>query len=270
MALLGIVSLANPIAEATAEKTAQQIFEEQGRAIVVVLNHGPGTTLRGFGSGFLVRPNGVFVTNFHVVERAAAVSIKLTDGRQFPVTGILSLDPDTDIAILKVAAKNLPVVTLGDSDSVKVGQQVLAIGSPMGLENTVSDGLISAIRREEGEKIFQISAPISSGSSGGALLDMKGEVIGVPFAVLTEGQNLNFAIPISYVKRLLTSVAIRPFAPETLVYKEGSCPIIGNARSGIYHIPGGQYYDQMRFSPDRACFRSEEEAHRAGFRRATR
>jgi serine protease Do len=150
-----ILAFAPASAEAVTEKTAEQIFKEYGRAVVVVSNHGPGMVLRGFGSGFLVKSDGLFVTNFHVVEGATAVSIKLPDGRQFPVNGILSLDSENDLAILKVDAKNLPVVMLGDSDAVQVGQRVVAIGSPMGLENTVSDGLISAIRDEEGVKLFQ-------------------------------------------------------------------------------------------------------------------
>ena len=100
---------------------------------------------------------------------------------------------------------------------------------------------------------------------------MKGEAVGVPFAQLTEGQNLNFAIPISYVKQLLSKPEVsRPLIPGAFVYQETDCPVIGNAKSDVYHIPGGQYYDQMRFSPDRVCLRSEEEARRTGFRRSSR
>lgn len=270
--VLWILNLATPCAGATPEKTISQIFKEQGKAVIVVSNLGPGKILQRFGSGFLVRPSGVFVTNFHVVERAIAVSMKLPDGREFPVTGIVALNPDLDLAIFKIEANNLPVVTLGDSDAVKVGERIVAIGSPMGLENTVSDGLVSAIREGEapGEKVFQISSPISPGSSGGALLNMKGEVIGVTFAQLTEGQNLNFAIPINFVKQLISGGQVKTFSPGALVPNEENCPVIGNQRSGIYHLPGGQFYDQMRFSPDRVCFQSEEEAFKAGFRRSKR
>ena len=256
---------------AAAEMSVEQIFKEQGATVVVVTNYGPRKVQQAMGSGFLVKPEGVFVTNFHVVAGATAVSIKLSGGQQFPVTGIMSLDPDNDLAVLKVDAKNLPVVTLGDSDAVVVGQRVVAIGSPMGLENTVSDGLVSAIRSEEGDTLFQISSPISPGSSGGALFNMKGEVVGVPSLQITEGQNLNFAIPVSYVKQLLSkSATIEPWTPDALVYRETDCPIIGNVRSHIYHMPGGQYYEQMRFSPDRVCLPSEEEARRSGYRRSLR
>ncbi len=270
--ILWVLNLVTLSAGATTEKTVSQIFTEQGKAVIVVSNLSPGKVLQGFGTGFLVRPNGVFVTNFHVVERATAVSIKLPDKREFPVTGIVAINPDFDLAILKVEANNLPVVTLGDSDTVKVGERIIAIGSPMGLENTLSDGLISAIREGEnpGEKVFQITAPISPGSSGGALFNMKGEVIGVTFAQLTEGQNLNFAIPINYAKQLIRDRHIEPFSPNALVPKEEDCPVIGNQRSSIYHLPGGQFYDQMRSSPDKVCFQSEEEAVRSGFRRSMR
>jgi len=229
--------------------------------------------LHKFGTGFLIKPNGVFVTNFHVVKRAHAVSVKLPDKREFPVTGVVAVNPDLDLAILKIETDKLPVVTLGDSDTVKVGDRILAIGSPMGLESTLSDGLVSAIREGDspGEgKIFQITAPVSSGSSGGVLLNMKGEVIGVTYAQLTEGQNLNFAIPINYAKQLIRDGRIEPFSPRALLPTEQDCPVIGNRKSGIYHLPGGQFYNQMRVSPNGVCFQSEEEAGQAGFRRSKR
>lgn len=271
-ALFTILWVLNPAGSsyaANAEKGIPQIFKEEGRAVIVVSNLGQGNVPQGFGSGFIVRPNGTLVTNFHVVERATAVSIQLPDGREFPVTGIVALNSDYDIAILRVDADNLPAVTLGDSEAVSVGERIIAIGSPMGLENTVSDGLVSSVREEEGEKVFQISAPISHGSSGGALLNMKGEVIGVIFGLFEEGQNLNFAIPVNYVKQMLGG-PVKPFNAAALVPEQRDCPVIANRGSRIYHLPGGQFYDQMRFSPDRVCFEIEEEAIRAGLRRSKR
>lgn len=273
--LFAIVLLITPIATpgigATAEKTVTQIFEEQGKAVIHVSNLGPLKLPQGLGSGFLVRPNGVFVTNFHVVERASSVQIKLPDGREFDVTGIVAKNPHLDLAILKVEAQELPVVTLGDSDAVKVGERVIAIGSPMGLENTVSDGLVSAIREDEpGEKLFQITSPVSPGSSGGPLFNTKGEVIGITFLQFPEGQSLNFAIPINYAKPLIRDGPIQAFEPDALMPKLENCPVIGNRRSGVYHLPGGQFYEQMKLSPDGVCFKSEEEALLFGFRRSQR
>ena len=255
---------------ATTEKTVAQIVEEQARAVLVVYNFGPGRALQGRGSGFLVRPNGIFVTNFHVVEGSAAVAIKLPDRREFAATGIVALRPDLDLAVLKVEAQGLPVVALGDSDAVKVGEQAVAIGSPMGLENTVSDGLISAIRKAgPGGRILQITSPISPGSSGGPLFNTKGEVVGITFAGFDEGQNLNFAIPINNAKPLIRDVASMAFSPSALAAKE-ECPVIGNRVSGIYHVRGGQFYARMRRSPNRICFQSEADAVQAGFRRSLR
>lgn len=271
LGLLVIGLLLSALPGATAEKTVAQIVEEQGKAVLVVLNLGPGMALQGHGSGFLVRPNGVFVTNFHVIEGAAAVAVKVPDGREFAATGIVALKPELDLAILKVDAKGLPVVTVGDSDAAKVGDRAIAIGSPMGLENTVSDGLISAIREEgPGEKVLQISAPISPGSSGGPLFNLRGEVIGVTFAQLVEGQNLNFAIPINHAKPLIRDAPSVPFSPGALVPESDDCPVIGNRVSSIYHVHGGQSYERMRTSPNRVCFQTEAEAVQAGFRRSLR
>jgi S1-C subfamily serine protease len=229
--------------------------------------------VRAQGSGFLVDATGVFVTNFHVIDRATTVMAKLADGREFAVTGIVALKPDLDLAILKIDAQGLPVVTLGDSETAKVGQRVVAIGSPLGFENTVSDGLISAIRESgPGGKVFQITSPVSPGSSGGVLMNTEGKVIGITFAQVTEAQNLNFAIPINQVKPLIRDEPVVAFSPGALVPRaeDTECPVIGNKMSGIYHVSGGQFYGQMRASQHRVCFKTEEEAGRAGFRRSLR
>jgi S1-C subfamily serine protease len=271
-AVLLAVLLVSPRHSAGAEKTIVQIAEEQGKAVGVVTNFVFGMFPQAFGSGFLVMPNGVFITNFHVVQGASAVQLKLPDGREFAATGVIATSTDWDIAILKVEADGLPAVPLGDSDTVKVGERVIAIGSPLGfLEKTVSDGLISAIREDKpGEKIFQVTTPVSQGSSGGALLNMKGEVIGIIVASFPEGQNLNFAIPINYAKPLIRDGPIEAVSSQALVPQIGQCPVIGNIKSGIYHLPGGQFYLQMHVSPDRFCFKSEEEAIKAGFRPSLR
>jgi hypothetical protein len=165
------------------------------------------------GSGFLVDGSGKVVTNFHVIEKAASVVVKSTEGAFYPVTGILAIHKDNDLAVLKVSGKHFKILRLADSDGVRVGDKVVAIGSPLGLEQTVSDGLISGIRDVDSSKVFQTTAAISPGSSGGVLLNAHGEVIAVTAFQLTSGQNLNFAIPVNYVKPLLTSSAVVPFSP---------------------------------------------------------
>lgn len=157
------------------------------------------------GTGFVIDPSGLVATNLHVVVGAREIKVTTLDGTVLPVTSIVALDPDHDLALIDVdPAQPMPTVPLGDSDQVAAGDPVLAIGNPLGvLDYTVSDGLIAAVRQLAPDvTLLQISAPISQGSSGGPLFNPFGEVIGVAVAVSTEGQNLNFAVPSNYVRAL--------------------------------------------------------------------
>ena len=161
-------------------------------------------TSDGLGTGFIVRKDGWVATNFHVVRAATAVTVVFSDHREFEVVEIMNANRLHDLVILRIDAKNLPVLPIGDSDRVRPGDSVLAIGHPLGLEDTVSNGLISAVREvHEGLQVLQISAPIAPGSSGGPLFNDRGEVIGVATAVSTSGQNLNFGLPSKYVTDLI-------------------------------------------------------------------
>jgi len=277
LAISVLMSSPVPCLGAASDQTVTQIVEEQGKGVLLVSVFGPSGTQRARGSGFLVRPNGVFVTNYHVVERAKTIKVKLPDGREFTATGSIALEPELDMAVLKIDADQLPTVVLGDSDSMKVGERVVAVGSPLGLENSVTDGLLSAIRRDEGnekgakmQKLFQISTPISPGSSGGPLFNMRGQVIGITFASIRKGQNLNFAIPINYAKSLIRDGPVQAIESSALRQTLLGCSIIGNRRSTVYHVPGGRFYEQMLFSSNGVCFQSEGEAQRHGYRRSFR
>jgi len=255
------------------EMTVAEIVEEQAKGVLLIFNVGPLNLPQPRGSGFVVKSNGVLVTNHHVFEGARALKVHLPDGQELDVVGSIALEPELDLAVLKIDAAQLATVTLGDSDSVKVGERVIAMGSPLGLENTVSDGLLSAIRKDDEnvtgsklKKLFQISAPISPGSSGGPLFNMRGEVVGITVAGMPEGQNLNFAIPINYAKGLIRDGPIQPLGSVTGSKSPFGCPVVGNQRSRIH----GQFYGQMQFSPDGVCFQSEEEAQRKGYRRSLR
>jgi S1-C subfamily serine protease len=187
---------------ATDTKTPAQILDENRISIAVIV--AAGNTSLKLGTGFFVRPTGLLVTNFHIVEGMELVGVK-TPG----VSSVLwakkakGVDLDNDLVALEVerAAAKPPV--LGDSDQVRVGEQIVVVGNPEGLEQTVSNGLISGIREVDGRKLFQISAPISEGSSGSPVFNERGEVIGVVMASIESGQNLNFAVPINYAKPLL-------------------------------------------------------------------
>ncbi|HUT73633.1 MAG TPA: trypsin-like peptidase domain-containing protein [Armatimonadota bacterium] len=159
------------------------------------------------GSGVIVAPDGMVVTACHVIAGAAAARVTLPIGAYFEVEGLLARDTEADFAVLKVEGKDLPTAPLGDSDQVRQGDGVLTLGAPLGLEQTASEGMVSAVREApEGGRRLQITAPISPGSSGGPVMNLRGEVIGVATFHMTEGQNLNFAVPINDVKPRLKDI----------------------------------------------------------------
>jgi hypothetical protein len=158
------------------------------------------------GTGFVVWQDGRIATNLHIIAGAREARITLHDKRVFTDVEVLAADRRHDLAIVRIPARNLPVLRSGDSGQMKAGDRVVAIGNPLGLETTVSDGLVSAVRQIDPQlKLLQISAPISPGSSGGPLFNDRGEVVGVTTLFSAEGQNLNFAVPVEYLKPLLLS-----------------------------------------------------------------
>jgi S1-C subfamily serine protease len=170
------------------------------------------------GTGFLVSKDGRIVTNYHVIKGASSAIVKLPDGAFYDVAGVVAFDKARDLAVIKAHGQNFRVVTLGNSDRVQVGEEIVAIGSPLSLESTVSSGIVSGIRtiKEEGGKFLQVTAPISPGSSGGPLFNMAGEVVGITTLYLKGGENLNFAIPVNDAKLLLSADSkVRDFPAET-------------------------------------------------------
>jgi len=162
------------------------------------------------GSGFIIDKEGFVVTNNHVIEDADQIKVKLKDEREFDAK-IVGRDPNTDIALLKIeSGENLPAVKLGDSKALKVGEWVVAIGSPFGLEHTVTAGIVSAKGRVIGsgpyDDFIQTDASINPGNSGGPLLNMKGEVIGINTAIIASGQGIGFAIPINMAKDIIVAL----------------------------------------------------------------
>ncbi len=167
-----------------------------------------GQVQRGQGSGFIVSADGLVLTNAHVVNGADEVTVKLTDRREFRAK-VLGADKQTDVAVLRIDAKNLPTVTLGDPSQTRVGDWVLAIGSPFGFENTVTSGIVSAKSRALPDGTYvpfiQTDAAVNPGNSGGPLFNLKGEVIGINSQIYsgTGGyQGLSFAIPIDIASRV--------------------------------------------------------------------
>jgi serine protease Do len=165
-----------------------------------------GNTRRGVGSGFILTTNGYIMTNAHVVEGATEVIVTLTDKREFKAK-MIGADKRTDVAVVKIEAIGLPAVRIGDGSRVKVGEWVMAIGSPFGLENTVTAGIVSAKQRDTGDYLpfIQTDVAINPGNSGGPLINMRGEVIGINSQIYSGNggyQGISFAIPIDEAVRI--------------------------------------------------------------------
>jgi serine protease Do len=165
---------------------------------------------RSLGSGFVIDKTGYIVTNNHVVEGADQIKVIMADEEEYDAE-VIGRDPNTDLALIKVKSTvQLPVITLGNSDTLKVGEWVVAIGSPFGLERTVTAGIVSAKGRVIGsgpyDDFIQTDASINPGNSGGPLINMKGEVVGINTAIIASGQGIGFAIPINLARGIIAQL----------------------------------------------------------------
>lgn len=187
------------------ELSPEELFRKVSGAVVFVEARDRFFKVRGFGSGFFINPEGTLVTNYHVVEGAHFATIVCPDGTSFFVDSVLALEKEFDLAVLKVKGEQLPYLTLSSGDAPLPGTRVYAIGNPKGFQNTISEGLVSGIRLGllPGTPMIQTTAPISAGSSGGPLINARGEVVGVTTLTRLDGQNLNFAVPATTVRSLL-------------------------------------------------------------------
>ncbi len=213
-----------------------------------------GKTL-GIGSGFFVKSN-LIATNYHVIEGAAKGTAKLVGKyTQYNIEGVTATDKVNDLALLKVTAYGIKPLSLGESDTVRIGETVYVAGNPKGLEGTFSDGLISNRRDRYTKERLQMTAPISPGSSGGPVLNRKGEVIGVSFAVYKDldAQNLNFAIPSRYLKKLLKQSGLaKPLSQGQSSISAETYFLWGNAKykSGDYAGAIADYTKAIQLEPN--------------------
>jgi len=168
----------------------------------------------GSGSGVVITPDGFVLTNNHVVENSDRLEVSITDGRTFPAQ-VVGTDPATDLAVIRISDGNLPTSELGDSDLLKVGQLVIAIGNPLGFQSTVSAGVVSAVgrslRSQAGrliDGVIQTDVALNPGNSGGPLVDSRGRVIGINTAMIYMAQGISFAIPINTARWVVTELVI--------------------------------------------------------------
>ena len=222
-------------------QTPQQIAQKAFRSTVLLVMEDANGQPLSLGSGFFVG-DGQIATNLHVVEGSARGYAKLVSKEtKFNIEGYTAIDEKRDLIILKVTAFGSQAVSLGNSDLVQVGETVYAVGNPRGLEGTFSQGIISSIRPVGIDKLIQITAPLSPGSSGGPVLNRRGEVIGVSVLTIRDGQNLNFAIPSNYIKNLLAKVRYAKPLSQAISVKGQQSLLAGLGSQSVDGVSGGKF-----------------------------
>ena len=203
-ASIGLVLLCQAPCAGADPLSLKAILAREGPAVVLIETHDEDGTENSQASGIVLSRDGLIVTNLHTLESACEVLVH-TGGqaKESVVTGVTFGEDGHDLVILHVQGLRLTPATLGNSTTLSIGDKVVAIGNPMGLENSVSEGIVSGKRHLNGEELIQTTVPISPGSSGGGLYDSLGRLVGITTSTLRESQNLNFAIPVEQVQELL-------------------------------------------------------------------
>nr|WP_272898805.1 trypsin-like peptidase domain-containing protein [Paenibacillus sp. MMS18-CY102] len=209
--------------------TVEEIGKLSNRVVYIEVSDSKDKVFAS-GSGVMIGSSGEIITNYHVIDGAASAKIYTEDKKTYKTTTILAKDEKRDLALLKIDATGLPTVTIGDSTQLKLGESVVAIGSPLGFTNSLTAGLVSSPNRVvDGLNFVQISTPIDHGSSGGALFNMKGELVGITSAKIESSANINLAIPSADVKTFLnlprtntTMTGTQPTKPTTPSVPQGS------------------------------------------------
>jgi regulator of sirC expression with transglutaminase-like and TPR domain len=207
--ILGACSLCVPAraeekkSAAPTVRTVEQIAEQARKSVVMITFTGRDGKPQGLGTGFVVSADGLIATNLHVLGEARPISVQLADGKRHDVTAVHASDRTLDLALVRIAARALKPLPLGDSDKLKLGQAVVALGNPRGLEYSVVGGVVSGRRTIGGRSMIQLAIPVEPGNSGGPLLDRQGRVQGILTLKSLQNANIAFAMPVNALKPLL-------------------------------------------------------------------
>ena len=249
-------------ASSTIDESLPSLIKRIKPSTVIIFAYDDKGEFLKLGSGFFISKNGDVITNYHVIQGASSADIKTADGKTYPITYILAGDEQNDVTRLSVNIPSSFVYPLPLNQTIPdVGERIIVYGSPLGLENTVSDGIVSAIRDiPDYGRIIQITAPISPGSSGSPVFNMQGEVIGIATFQIIEGQNLNFAIPSKRISSLILieknkiSIEEKYFEEDIKAKSIQKSPVPSEEEPGIYTLrdigPAGGYifYDKGYYS----------------------
>jgi len=260
MIVFGATVSAQEVQSTSVKLDAPALYEKTVPSVVLIISMDSDGQV-GQGSGVIVRSDGIIATNHHVIKNAVSARVQLRSGDIYDDVSIVDVDERKDVALLKIKAVNLPALSLTDSDKLKVGNNIYAVGAPRGLEGSLSSGIISSIRigaevasKFEGFRVIQFTAPISPGSSGGPLIDEYGKVVGLVFAFRVDSQNLNLAIPSNYVAgmitqangdgrklgKMLSQIQAQASVPTKPYVKRPLTEILASAKTiCIYQTPGG-------------------------------
>jgi S1-C subfamily serine protease len=241
--LLDLVGLAQ------GSSTWADIAENASPSVVFLSGVEENGTVLDFGSGFLLSADGKIATNLHVIRDMKSCVVQLSTGEVFDGFTVLAFDDKKDLVIIKIPGFDLAAINLGNSNELKSGEPVMAIGSPQGLQGTATVGIVSAIRDDpfsSGYKVIQTDASFNPGNSGGPLLNSKGEAIGVVSYKWRDSPGLNFAVPISYVRDMMSSLV----APMTLDAMQATLRATVGVNSKAESVPRGRLSGSWKSSSD--------------------
>ena len=196
-------AVGEPAAAAKDISSVEEVYQRARPSLAVITAAARDRRGRQLGTGFVVAADGLIATNLHVIGEGRPIEVHLADGKRYAVQGIHAMDRHLDLAILRVDARGLAPLALGDSDALRQGQAVVALGNPLGLNHSVVSGVVSARREFDGRSMIQLAIPLEQGNSGGPLVDMQGRVGGILTLKSAVTANLGFAVAINHLKPLL-------------------------------------------------------------------